>query len=93
MWRHSLRGTIEDNNRPQCILACNALDCRPSVEVISHRLKGSDVIDFDFEDRLFESLPSSRKAFLDFVKTHWDQVLQAAFVFQVQPLEPLFDLP
>jgi hypothetical protein len=49
-----------------------------------------DVSDFDFEDRLFESLLSSRKAFLDFVKTHWDQVRHAAFAFQVQPLDSAF---
>jgi hypothetical protein len=81
IWRHSLRGTIEYNNQPRCILARDALAYRPNVEVTGHRLKGLDVSDFNFEDRLFESLPSSRKPFLDFVKTHWDQVLHAAFVF------------
>jgi hypothetical protein len=86
MWRHSLRGTIEHNNRPRCILACDALAYRPSVEVNGNGLQGLDVSDFAFDDRLFESLLSSRKVFLDFVKTHWDQVLHAAFVFQVQPL-------
>jgi hypothetical protein len=37
---------------------------------------------------LFDSLLTSRKGFFDFVKTHWDRVLHAAFVFQVQPLNP-----
>jgi hypothetical protein len=60
------------------------------VEVAGHRLKGLDVNDFEFEDRLFESPVSSRKLFLDFLKTHWDRVLHAAFVFQVQPLDPGF---
>jgi hypothetical protein len=59
MRRHSLRGTIENNNHPRCILAFYALACRPSVEVTGHRLKGLDVSDFDFEDRLFESFLSS----------------------------------
>jgi hypothetical protein len=72
------------------ILACDALACRPSVEVTGHRLKGWDVSDFDFEDRLFESLQSSRRVFLDFVKTHWNRVLYAVSVFQVQPLDPAF---
>jgi hypothetical protein len=54
MWRRSLRGTIEHTNRPRCILACDALAYRPSVEVTGHGLKELDVSDFDFDDRLFE---------------------------------------
>jgi hypothetical protein len=58
------------------------------VEVTSRGLKGLDVRDFDFDCELFESLLSSSTAFLDFIHTHWDRVLHAAFVFQIQPLDP-----
>jgi hypothetical protein len=46
------------------------------------------VSDFDFDYDLFHSLLPFGEGFLDFVKTHWDQLLHAAFVFQVQPFDP-----
>jgi hypothetical protein len=51
-------------------------------------LKGIDVSDFNFDCDLSDSLVASCKRLSDFVKTHWDPVLHAAFVFQVQPLDP-----
>jgi hypothetical protein len=60
------------------------------VEVTRSGVKGLDVSDFEFESGLFESLLSSPRGFLDFVNTHWDRVLHAAFVFQIQPLNPEF---
>jgi hypothetical protein len=83
-WRNNLRGKIGYKDCLRCILACDALACNPSVEVAAGGLTSVDESDFD----LFESLPASRKRLLDFVKTHWNQVLHAAFVFQVQPLDP-----
>jgi hypothetical protein len=64
-----------------------ALACKPSVEVTAGGLKGINVSDFDFDCDLFESLLASRKGFFDFVKTRWDRVLHAAFLFQVQSLD------
>jgi hypothetical protein len=46
------------------------------------------VNDFDFDCDLFDSLLASRKGLLDFMKAHWDRVLHAGFVFQVQPPDP-----
>jgi hypothetical protein len=89
-WRNNLRGKIPHGKCPRCALACDALACKPSVEVAAGGLGGTDVRDFDFESELSESLLASPKAVLDFTKTHWDRVLQAVFVFQIQPLDPDF---
>jgi hypothetical protein len=58
--------------------------------VTSDGLRGIDASDFDFGSELSESLLASPKAFLGFVKTHWDRILNAVFVFQIQPLDPEF---
>jgi hypothetical protein len=58
------------------------------VEVKRSGVNGVNVSDFKSGHGLFESLPSSPRAFLDFVNTHWDRVLHVAFVFQIQPLNP-----
>jgi hypothetical protein len=50
-----------------------------------------DVTDFDFNDDVLESFTQSCQAFLDFVQGHWDRVVRAAFVVQLQPVNP--DLP
>jgi hypothetical protein len=71
-------------------LGCDALAYKPTVEVTASGLRGMDVSDFDFDSELSESLLASPKAFLDFVKAHWDRVLHAVFVFQIQPLDPEF---
>jgi hypothetical protein len=87
-WRSLLRGKIGSKECPRCVLARDALACKPAVEVTSRGLRGLDDSDFDFDCGLFESLLSSPTAFLDFVHTHWDRVLHAAFVVQIQPLDP-----
>jgi hypothetical protein len=87
-WHNSLHGKIGHKDCPRCILACDALACKPSVEVTAGGLKGLDVSDFDFDCDLFDSFLASRKGLLNFVKTHWDRVLHAAFVFQVPPPDP-----
>jgi hypothetical protein len=87
-WHSNLRGEIGHKDRARCTLARDALACKPSAEVTTGGLKGIDVSDFDFDCDLFESLLTSRKGFLDFVKTHWNQDLCAAFVFQVRPFDP-----
>jgi hypothetical protein len=72
-WHNNLRGKIGNKDCPRRILACEALACKPSVEVTTGRLKSiADSLDL---------LLASRKGFLDFVKTHWDRVLHAAFFF------------
>jgi hypothetical protein len=73
---------------PRCILACDARACKPSVEVTPDGLLGFHSNDFDFDCDLLESLTSSPDAFRDFVHRHWDRMLTAAFVFQIQPLDP-----
>jgi hypothetical protein len=87
-WRNNLRGKVHYEDCPGCILACDALACKPSVEVTAGRLKGIDVSDLEIDCDLFDSFLASRKGFLDFLKTHPDGVLHAAFIFQVQPLDP-----
>jgi hypothetical protein len=37
---------------------------------------------------LLESLTASCECFLEFIERHWDKVIQCAFVFQIQPLNP-----
>jgi hypothetical protein len=37
---------------------------------------------------LLKRLTSSRKTFQEFVEGHWDHALTAAFVLQIQPLNP-----
>jgi hypothetical protein len=73
-------------------LACDALACKDSVKVTAGELRGIDESDFDFDSELSESLLVSPKAFLDFVKAHWDRLLHPVFVFQIQPLDPEFRL-
>jgi hypothetical protein len=58
--------------------------------VTAEGLKGIDVSGFYFDCDLFESLLTSCKGFLDFAKIHWNRILYAVFVFQVQPLDPDF---
>jgi hypothetical protein len=87
-WRKTCGEDVRCTDYPRCILACDALACKPSVEVTRDGLHGLDSTDFDLGCDLFESLTSSRVAFQEFVQGHWDHVVTAAFVFQVQPLNP-----
>jgi hypothetical protein len=48
-WRNILRGKIGHRDCPPCIRACDALACKPSIEVTAKGLKGIDVSDFDFD--------------------------------------------
>jgi hypothetical protein len=57
------------------------------VEVTPDDLLGLDARDFDMDVDLLERLRSSGKEFQEFVG-HRDHVLTAAFVFQIQPLNP-----
>jgi hypothetical protein len=87
-WRASLGEAVRSTDCPRCILACDALVCKPNVEVTADALSGLDARDFDLDGDLLESLTSSAKTFQEFIQGHWDHVLTAAFVFQVQPLNP-----
>jgi hypothetical protein len=58
------------------------------VEVTDTELKGLDLTNFEFNYDLLESLTASGEAFREFVDGHWKNVLQAAFVYQLQPLDP-----
>jgi hypothetical protein len=51
-------------------------------------LSGLDERDLDFGFDLSESLTSSAKSVRECVQYHRDHVLSAAFVFQIQPLDP-----
>jgi hypothetical protein len=88
IWRNNLHGTISRKDCRRWILTCDALACKLSVEVTAGGLTEIDVSDVHFDCDWFNSLLASRKGFRDFVKTHWDRVLHAVFVFQVQPLDP-----
>jgi hypothetical protein len=68
---------------PRCILVCDALVCKPAVEVILDGLPGLDARDFDMDTDLLKRLTSSRKKFQEFMERYWDHVLTAAFVFQI----------
>jgi hypothetical protein len=86
-WRKGLEG-LSNQACPRCILACNALACKSAVEATHDGLSGLDARDFDMDTDLLERLTSSRTEFQEFVESHWDYVLTAAFVFQIQPLNP-----
>jgi hypothetical protein len=51
-------------------------------------LSGLDARDFDMDANLLERLTSSRKELQELVEGYWDYVVTAAFVFQIQPLNP-----
>jgi hypothetical protein len=86
-WRKELEG-LPSQVCPTCILACDALACKPAVEVTPDGLSGPDAWDFDLDADLLERLTSSRKEFQEFVEGHRDYVLTVAFVFQIQSLNP-----
>jgi hypothetical protein len=86
-WRNALEG-LPSQACPRCILACDALACKPAVQVTPDGSSGLDAQDFDMDPDLLERLTSSRKEFQEFVEGHWDHVLTAAFVFQIQSLNP-----
>jgi hypothetical protein len=67
-------------------LACDAFAFKPTVEVTDEGITGLDLANFEFDSDLLESLTCSSSAFRQFVQGHWDDVFQAAFVFQIQPL-------
>jgi hypothetical protein len=50
-----------------------------------------DVTHFGFHSDLLESLTQSSQTFLDFVQGNWDRGVHAAFIFQLQLVNP--DLP
>jgi hypothetical protein len=87
-WRLSVTSIIGGTAYPRCILACDALACVPSIEVTSEGIQGLDLNDLDLSFDLLEGLTSSSEEFRAFVQGHWDRVLHAAFVYQVQPLDP-----
>jgi hypothetical protein len=59
------------------------------VEVTPDGLSGLAARNFDMDADLLERITLSRKEFQEFVEGHWDHVLTAAFVFQIQPLDTL----
>jgi hypothetical protein len=88
-WRSSISGKLSTSTfcHP-CILPCDALVFNPAVEVTPAGITGLNACDFVFNFDLLESLTSSSESFREFVEGHWDKVIQSAFVFQVQPLNP-----
>jgi hypothetical protein len=95
-WRcdiaHKFPAKARAGTHPRCILACEALACVGSVEVNPDSLTGLGVSDLDLPYDLLESLTSSSTAFQEFVTHNWDRVLRSAFVYQVQPIDPDFEL-
>jgi hypothetical protein len=87
-WRRKCAEHLRCTDYSKCILACDALACKPSVEVTRDALSGLDSSDFDRGCDLLESLTSSRAAFQAFLRGHWDKGLTSAFVYQVHPLNP-----
>jgi hypothetical protein len=86
-WRNWLEG-LSSQACPRCILTCDDLAYKPAVEVTLDGMSGLDAWDFDMDADLLERLTSSRKEFQEFMEGHWDHVLTAAFIFQIQPLNP-----
>jgi hypothetical protein len=58
------------------------------VDVTPDGLSGLDTRDSNMDADLLERLTSSRKEFQEFVEGHWDHMPTAAFVFQIQSLNP-----
>jgi hypothetical protein len=68
-WRKRLE-RLSDQPCPRCIPACDALACKPAVEVTSDGLSDLDARDFDMDADLLKRLTSSRKEFQEFVEGH-----------------------
>jgi hypothetical protein len=81
-WRNGLEG-LPSQACPRCILACDALACKPAVEVTPDGLSDLDAQDFDMDTDLLEWLTLARKEFQEFLEGHWDHMFTAAFVFQI----------
>jgi hypothetical protein len=58
-WRSGVSDRVRGTDCPRWTLACNALACKPSVEVAKDTLTGLDVTDFDLNHELLEFLTSS----------------------------------
>jgi hypothetical protein len=57
-WRNGLEG-LPSQGRARCTLACDALACKPAVEVIPDGLSGLDARNCDMDADLLERLISS----------------------------------
>jgi hypothetical protein len=68
-WGKGLEG-LPSQAYPGCILSCDALACKPAVDVTPDGLLGLDAGDFDMDADLLERLASSRKEFQEFVQGH-----------------------
>jgi hypothetical protein len=89
--RRACAGGYRWEKYPRCVIASDALAFRPSVEVTNEKLTGVDLTDLEFDGDVLQELTSSSTAFADFVSVHWKSILHAAFVYQLQPLDPNLD--
>jgi hypothetical protein len=90
-WRKSVTTHFDWKQFPRCVIACDALAFKPDVAVTGETLSGIDLTHLEFNYDLLESLTASSEAFHEFVAGNWDSVFQAAFVYQLQPLDPNID--
>jgi hypothetical protein len=86
-WFRSIGWLTQDDN-PRCILACDALSFKPAVTINGTQIEGLDITDFDMDQALLNSITTNAHEFMNFVEGHWNSVLQSAFVYQIQPLNP-----
>jgi hypothetical protein len=86
-WRNGRQG-LSSQACPMCIPARDALACKPAVEVTFECMSSLYARHFNVDADLLERLTSSRKESQEFAEGHWDHVLTAPFVFQIQPLNP-----
>jgi hypothetical protein len=73
---------------------------RPEVVVSDTGIVGMDLTTLSVRENFCRVLTQDRETFLSFVRGGWDGAFHAAFVYQLQPLEPdlpclvlLFELP
>jgi hypothetical protein len=87
-WRNSQH--IPPHQQIRAVLAVDAVAFKPEVVVSPGSIQGIDVSELiaGDMDSLIEDMLGSREKFLDFVNRNWNDVIQAAFIWQIQPLDP-----
>jgi hypothetical protein len=79
---------MDRNLHLRCVLGVDALAFKPEVSVSMDGIEGLALGNAVLEDDFLEELLSSSNTFRHFVAENWDRVFQAAFVFNLQPINP-----
>jgi hypothetical protein len=72
----------------RCVLGVDVLNFKPGVRSSRDGCEWLALGHAVLEDDFLEELLASSNAIRHFIAANWDQVLQAVFVFQLQPMNP-----